>query len=78
MSLLLDDDDKEEAKECSAKKYHTKYQIEKDVVLAAAKQALEAKAKSGGRVPNKWFINYVAKLKETPEGCHMVITTEDI
>jgi len=40
--------------ERSAKKYHTKCQIEKDVIHAAAKRALDAKAKNGGRMPDKW------------------------
>ena len=47
-SLSLDDADKGEAEERSAKKYHSKCQIEKDVVLAAVKRALKAKAKNGG------------------------------
>ena len=67
-----------EAEECSAKKYHTKCHIEKDVVPVAAKQALEAKAKNGGRMPNRWYTNYMAELKPTVVGCHMVIATEDI
>jgi hypothetical protein len=57
LSLLLDDNNEGEAKECSVKKYHMKCQIEKDVVLAAAKRALEAKGKNGGRMPNKWYAN---------------------
>ena len=67
-----------EIEERSAKKYHTKCQIEKDVVHAAAKRALEAKAKNCGRMPDKWYTKYVAKLRRTPLGCHMVITAEDI
>ena len=56
MSLLLNDGAKGEAKECSAKKYHMKCQIEKDVILAAAKQTLEAKAKNGAQtMPDKWY-----------------------
>jgi hypothetical protein len=67
-----------EIEECSAKKYHTKCQIEKDVVHATAKRALEAKAKNCGRMPDKWYTKYVAKMRQTPAGCHMVITAEDI
>jgi hypothetical protein len=67
-----------EIEERSAKKYHTKCQIEKDVVHAAVKQALEAKAKNCGRMPDKWYTKYVSELKQTPVGCHMVITAEDI
>ena len=67
-----------EIKERSAKKYHTKCQIEKDVVHAAVKQALEAKAKNCGRMPDKWYTKYVAEMRQTPAGCHMVITAEDI
>ncbi len=64
--------------ERSAKKYHTKCQIEKDVVHAAAKRALEAKAKNGGQMPDMWYTKYVAEMRQTPAGCHMVITAEDI
>ena len=78
MSLSLDDADDGEVKEHSAKKYHLKCQIEKHVVLAAAKRALKAKAKNGGQMPNKWYTNYMAEFKQTPVGCHMVIATEDI
>jgi hypothetical protein len=67
-----------EIEERSSKKYHTKCQIEKDVVHAAAKRALEAKAKNCGRMPDKWYTKYVSELKHTPVGCHMVITAEDI
>ena len=63
-----------EIEERSAKKYH----IEKDVVHAAAKRALEAKAKNCGRMPDKWHTKYVAEMRQTPAGCHMVITAEDI
>ena len=77
-SLSLDDTDKGEAKERSAKKYHSKCQIENDVVLATAKRALKAKAKNGGRMPYKWYTNYVSELKQSPVGCHMIIATEDI
>ena len=48
-----------EIKERSAKKYHTKCQIEKDVVHAAAKRALEAKVKNCGRMPDKWYTKYI-------------------
>ena len=67
-----------EIEERSAKKYHTKCQIEKDVVHAAAKQALEAKAKNCGRMPDKWYTKYRAEMRQTQAGCHMVITAEDI
>ena len=53
-------------------------QIEEDVVLAAMKRALEAKAKNGGQMPDKCYINYVAKWKQNLVSCHMVIATEDI
>jgi hypothetical protein len=42
------------------------------------KQALETKAKNGGQMPDERYTNYVSKMKKTPVGCHMVITTEDI
>ena len=64
--------------ERSAKKYHIKCQIEKDVIHAAAKRALDAKAKNGGRMPDKWYTKYMAEMRQTPAGCHMVITAEDI
>jgi hypothetical protein len=79
LSLSLGgNDDKGETKERSAKKYHTQCQIEKDVVYAAAKRAPEAKAKNGGRMPDTWYTKYVAEMRQTLAGCHMVITAEDI
>ena len=51
--------------ERSAKKYHTKCQIEKDVIHAAAKRALDAKAKNGGRMPDKWYTKYMAEMRQT-------------
>ena len=77
LSLLLNDDNEGEAKAHSAKKYHTKCQIEKDVSFVTAKQALEAKAKNGGQMSYKWYTNYMAELKQTTVGCHMVIAKED-
>jgi len=41
--------------ERTAKKYHTKCQIEKHVIHAAAKRALDAKAKNGGRMHDTWY-----------------------
>ncbi len=29
-------------------------------------------------MPDKWYTSYMAELKQTPVGCHMVITAEDI
>jgi hypothetical protein len=75
---LGDNDNKGETEERSAKKYHTRCQIEKVVVHAAAKRALEAKTKNGGRTLDKWYTKYMAEMRQTLAGCHMVITAEDI
>ena len=48
--------------ERSAKKYHTKCQIEKDVIHAAAKRALDAKAMNGGQMPDKWYTKYMCRV----------------
>jgi len=29
-------------------------------------------------MPDKWYTKYVAKMRQTPAGYHMVITAEDI
>ncbi len=63
-----------EIEERSAKKYHTTCQIEKDVVHAAAKRALETKAKNGGRMPDKWYTQYLAEMRQTPTLKDLVVS----
>ena len=29
-------------------------------------------------MPHKWYTKYMAEMRQTPAGCHMVITAEDI
>jgi hypothetical protein len=29
-------------------------------------------------MPDKWYTKYVVEMRQTPAGCHMVITAEDI
>ena len=29
-------------------------------------------------MPDKWYTKYMAEMRQTPAGCHMVITAEDI
>ena len=79
LSLLLsDNNDNGEAEGLSAKKYHTKCQIEKDIINTATQRALVAKTNNGGWMPDESYTNYTTELKQTPAGCRMVIATEDI